>query len=165
VEIRLIRPEECEALGRLTVAAYRAVSDEALSGGYAEELADVGRRSEKATVLVAVADAVEGAVVLGGVTYVPDAANTYAEDLAEGEAGIRMLAVDPDVQGRGVGRALLEACLARARAQGRRAVGLHSTTLMTAAHRLYEDVGFVRAPERDWSPGSGVELLGFRLTL
>jgi hypothetical protein len=36
---------------------------------------------------------------------------------------------------------------------------------MTVAHRLYEDVGFVRVPERDWSPGSGVELLGFRLAL
>ena len=23
---------------------------------------------------------------------------------------------------------------------------------MTAAHRLYERLGFVRAPERDWSP-------------
>jgi GNAT superfamily N-acetyltransferase len=161
MEIRPISPEECGALGRLTVAAYGAVSDDALSDGYAEELADVGPRSEKATVLVAV----EGGVVLGGVTYVPDEANPYAEGLAEGEAGIRMLAVAPDLQGRGVGRALLDACLTMARAQGRRAVGLHSTTFMTVAHRLYEDVGFVRAPERDWSPGSGVELLGFRLAL
>ena len=161
MEIRPIRPEECEALGLLTVAAYAAVSESALSDGYAAELADVGPRSEKAIVLVAV----EGAVVLGGVTYVPDAANAYAEDLGADEAGVRMLAVAPEAQGGGVGRALLEACLAMARAEGRQAVALHSTTLMTVAHRLYEDVGFVRAPERDWSPGSGVELLGFRLAL
>jgi ribosomal protein S18 acetylase RimI-like enzyme len=145
----------------LTVAAYGAVDADTLSDGYAAELADVGPRSEKATVLVAV----EGDVVLGGVTYVSDATNPYAEQLGDGEAGIRMLAVDPDTQGRGVGRALLDACLALARSQGRQAVGLHSTTLMTVAHRLYQDVGFVRVPERDWSPESGVTLVAFRLVL
>jgi ribosomal protein S18 acetylase RimI-like enzyme len=30
---------------------------------------------------------------------------------------------------------------------------------MTAAHRLYERLGFARLPERDWSPEPGVDLL------
>ena len=30
---------------------------------------------------------------------------------------------------------------------------------MTAAHRLYERLGFTRLPERDWSPMPGVDLL------
>jgi hypothetical protein len=30
---------------------------------------------------------------------------------------------------------------------------------MTAAHRLYERLGFHRLPERDWSPVPGVDLL------
>lgn len=32
---------------------------------------------------------------------------------------------------------------------------------MQAAHRLYGRMGFVRAPERDWSPNDGVELLAY----
>ena len=34
---------------------------------------------------------------------------------------------------------------------------------MRAAHRIYERVGFERAPERDWSPVPGVELLAFAI--
>ena len=36
---------------------------------------------------------------------------------------------------------------------------------MRAAHRIYERAGFVRAPERDWSPVPGVDLVGYRLEL
>jgi len=33
------------------------------------------------------------------------------------------------------------------------------------AHALYFRMGFHRAPELDWSPASGVDLIGFRLSL
>jgi hypothetical protein len=33
------------------------------------------------------------------------------------------------------------------------------------AHRLYQRLGFVRCPERDWSPLPGVELVVYRLDL
>lgn len=33
------------------------------------------------------------------------------------------------------------------------------------AHRLYERLGFVRLPEKDWSPLPGIDLLGLRLDL
>ena len=36
---------------------------------------------------------------------------------------------------------------------------------MRAAHRLYERFGFTRAPERDWSPVPGVDLIAFALNL
>jgi hypothetical protein len=36
---------------------------------------------------------------------------------------------------------------------------------MTTAHRLYEQAGFVRVPERDWRPVPTVPLLAFRLAL
>jgi ribosomal protein S18 acetylase RimI-like enzyme len=74
-----------------------------------------------------------------------------------------MLAVSPRAQGRGAGRALVEACVSRARAAGKRRIVIHSTEWMTTAHRLYDDLGFERAPELDWSPG--VQLLGFVLDL
>jgi hypothetical protein len=36
---------------------------------------------------------------------------------------------------------------------------------MTSAHRIYERLGFRRAPERDWSPVPGVDLMAFALRL
>ena len=66
----------------------------------------------------------------------------WAELLGPGEAGVRMLAVDPSAQGRGVGRALLNACIERACQLGRAGLLLHSTPWMEAAHHLYESAGY-----------------------
>jgi ribosomal protein S18 acetylase RimI-like enzyme len=162
VLVRAVRPEEFERSGQIVVAAYQALPGQAMTGGYAAELADVAHRSGEAEVLVAVDP---GGAVLGCVTFVPDHLSVWAEDALPGEAAIRMLGVDPAVQGRGVGLTLVEACLERARALGREAVFLHSTPWMTAAHRLYGRLGFVRVPERDCLPAPEVPLMAFRLVL
>jgi ribosomal protein S18 acetylase RimI-like enzyme len=112
---------------------------------------------------VAIADGDEAPV--GCVTFVPDTSSPWAELLESSEAGIRMLAVDPQAQRRGAGRALLEACIARAGELRRTAVVLHTTPWMTSAHRLYETAGFERLPDRDWAPVAGVHLLAYRLVL
>ncbi len=153
--------EEWDSAGRIVVAAYRALPGAHMSGGYEKELADVARRALEAEVLVAV----EGEALVGCVTFVPDPANPWAEELDQDEASIRMLAVDPARQGRGAGRVLLDACIQRARSLGRGAIFLHSTPWMLAAHRLYHQAGFVRVPERDWLPVPEVPLLAFRLDL
>jgi ribosomal protein S18 acetylase RimI-like enzyme len=137
-----------EQLGEIVVRAYDAVG--ALEGDdeYVPELRDVARRVREAVVFAAL-DEADG-MPLGCVTYVPGPDNAWAEHLRAGEASIRMLAVDPAAQGRGVGTALVEACLVRARADGRRAVFLHSLPVMTGAQRVYDRLGFRRVPERDW---------------
>ena len=117
----------------------------------------------EAEVLVAVDGDSEAA--LGCVTFVPDASSAYAELLEGGEAGIRMLAVDPGAQRRGTGRALLAACTARAKELRRTALILHTTPWMTSAHRLYESSGFERLPDRDWAPVPEVHLMAYRLLL
>jgi ribosomal protein S18 acetylase RimI-like enzyme len=171
VQIREVRPHEHDAVGRLTVAAYGELpSDEAspaalLPGGHLETtynaaLRDVAGRADKAVVLVAVEDE----TVVGAVTYVPGP-GPYAEFQEADAAGIRMLAVDPGMQRRGVGRALVHACIERAGNEGKRLIVLHTTPWMKAAQRLYEAFGFRRTPERDWSPSHDVELLGYVLEL
>lgn len=161
VHIReLAGPAEAAALGALTLAAYRSLDGPPPPPEYEAELADVATRARAGPVLVALLD---GRVV-GGVAYVP-VGGALAEFAGPGEAQIRMLAVDPDCHGRGVGEALVRHCLDRARAEGCVAVSLFSTTRMTAAHRLYERLGFVRAPERDWEPHPGRLLWGFRCEL
>lgn len=148
-------------MGDLTVAAFEDIEGAGELGGYADVLRDVASRAEQALVLVAVDDA----RVLGGVTYVDDPASPYAEDLVRGDVGIRMLAVAAHAQGRGVGRALMEACLARARAARAARVTLHSTPWMVVAHRLYLSLGFVRDPARDVDVSPELRLMAFVLGL
>jgi ribosomal protein S18 acetylase RimI-like enzyme len=160
--IREARSEEHVRLGEMVVAAYRSLP-EFDEPGYEPELRDVARRGHEAVVLVAVDD-VDG-TLLGCVTYVPGPESPWAELLEPGEAAIRMLAVDTTARGRGVGTALAAACIARARADGRAAIFLHSLPYMRAAQAIYARLGFRRRPDRDWEPVPGVRLLGFALAL
>lgn len=167
MQVRPVRPEEYDEAGELVVAAYRALPRAHLSDGYADLLADVARRSTGAEVLVAVHRADDGGRddVFGCVTFVADASSPWSELLEAGEASIRMLAVRPDAQRQGIGKLLVDACVVRARALGREALMLHTTPWMTAAHHLYEEVGFERFPARDWTPEPEVPLLAYRLEL
>jgi ribosomal protein S18 acetylase RimI-like enzyme len=124
----------------------------------------VAGRAAGADVLVAVDDET-GGMVVGGVTYAPDPSSTSAEFSDPDAAGIRMLAVAADAQGRGVGEALTRACVDRARAAGRGQIVLHSTDRMATAHRLYERLGFVRDTSIDWEGEPGLWLRGYRLRL
>lgn len=141
-----MRPEEHDALGELTVAAYSVLLGEHMSDGYRAELRDVAGRAGRAVVLAAVAT--DGAV-LGGITYLTGPGSYEFSAGGDEEASLRMLAVAPGVQRQGVGTALVRAAVERARHEGRRRVLLHTTASMTAAIRLYERLGFRRAPERD----------------
>jgi ribosomal protein S18 acetylase RimI-like enzyme len=161
VDIRPVRPDEYETLGAITRDAYLGLAGHVHEPDYEAELADVGYRAKVAVVLAAV----EGDEVLGGVTYVGDAGSPLAEHPVRGAASIRMLAVAPSAQGRGVGEALTRACIDRAQAEGKTEVVLHSTTWMTTAHRLYGRLGFVRDETHDWEPVPGIKLLFFRLPL
>ena len=164
IAIREARPGELAAAGDVVVRAYRA-----LGGGgdaheaYLEHVRDAAGRARHCPVLVAVDEGT--GEVLGSVTYVPGQGNAFAELAGEGEGEFRMLGVAPEAQGRGVGAALARACIARARADGRHGIVISTTPVMHAAHRLYEHLGFRRAPERDWVPVPGVELWAYVLAL
>jgi ribosomal protein S18 acetylase RimI-like enzyme len=160
--IRRPLPGELASLGDLVVAAYDAVGATEEDDEYVPVLRDVASRDREAVVLAAVDDAT--GALLGCVTYVPDSSNPWAEHLREGEASIRMLAVDPAAQGRGIGTALVAACLDLARVEGRTGVFLHSLPIMTAAQRIYDNFGFRRVPERDWVFPDFL-LMGFELEL
>jgi ribosomal protein S18 acetylase RimI-like enzyme len=159
LRVRPVRVDEHERVARLTLAAYDALG--APRGRYRATLADVAGRVARAPVLVGV----RGRDVVGAVTYVPDRDNALAEFADPDAAGIRMLAVDPPAQRSGTGRALVTACVDRAVASRRRSVVLHTTDEMVAARRLYERMGFARAPDRDWRPEPHVALLGYVLDL
>jgi ribosomal protein S18 acetylase RimI-like enzyme len=78
---------------------------------------------------------------------------------------MRMLAVDPAHHGRGAGRALVMACIERARANRRRRLVLHTTAPMKAAIHIYESIGFRRELDLDFTPVPGVDLVGYAMEL
>lgn len=160
MRVRRARADELDAIGELTVAAY---ADFTLAEGdpYVAKLRDAARRDAEAELWVATV-ASEG--VLGCVTLCPPG-STWRELARDGEGEFRMLAVGPQDRGRGVGEALVRLCLDRFRTQGCATVVISSLKEMAAAHRLYARLGFTRLPERDWSPGPGVELVAFGVGL
>jgi ribosomal protein S18 acetylase RimI-like enzyme len=78
---------------------------------------------------------------------------------------LRLLAVAGDARGQGVGQALVDECVRRARRMGAAELGLHTSASMAAARRMYLRMGFVRAPDHDFHP-EGAELVeAYRLPL
>ncbi|MGW1377286.1 GNAT family N-acetyltransferase [Streptomyces sp. NPDC002446] len=160
ITIRPVRQAEFGVVGELLVAVYLA--DGLLVAGegdtYAAKLREVAERAEQADVLVAVEG--PGERVVGTVTF-SAYGSPYAELARPGEGEFRMLAVASEGRGRGVGEALVAACLERARVLGLHGMVLSSPRHVRPAHRLYRRLGFERAEERDWEPVPGVMLWAF----
>ncbi len=158
--IRLARADELAAVGALTVGVYR--DGQLAPEEYSSSLADAQRRALHTDILVAVD---EEERVIGAVALVLNG-GPYAElSVSQGDAEFRMLAVATSARGKGIGTALIQECLARARAAGKDRMVISTGTKMAAAHRRYEALGFVRAPEVDWWPLPGEKLLAYVLEL
>jgi GNAT superfamily N-acetyltransferase len=161
VFIRPAEPDELVAVGELTLAAYVANGYLTPDDPYAHDLRAADERAAAADLLVAADHAHR---LLGTVTFCL-AGSAWAEVSRDGEAEFRMLAVAPEARGRGVGTALARWCVDRAREQGCTAVVLSSLDAMHEAHRIYERMGFVRTPDRDWWPVPEIRLITYRLEL
>jgi len=70
--------------------------------------------------------------------------------------------VERSARGAGVGQALVEACLERARAAGAPVLCLHTAEFMTAAVAIYERLGFRRDPAFDFDGTRRLGLDGVR---
>ena len=156
--VRPVLPEEQDAVAALTAQVY--IGEGYSNPEYEPALRAVGSRVASATVLVAAL----GPDLVGAVT-VATRGGEWAEQSSPGEAVIRMLVVSSSARGKGVGEALVRACLDQAREDGCTLVRLSSQTNMQAAHRLYERLGFVRTPSLDWEPIPGLTLITYALPL
>jgi ribosomal protein S18 acetylase RimI-like enzyme len=154
LEIRLVRPDEYEQVGALVEAAYTAGGLLDNDRGYGAHVRDVAGRAGDHPVLVAVRDG----VIVGSVTLTPHG-SPHSELAGEDEVEFRYLGVAPQAWGTGVARALVDAVERYAVEHGARWLVLCSISDNVAAMRRYEHMGFVRAPERDWQPAPGIDLL------
>jgi len=82
----------------------------------------------------------------------------------ENAAGFRLLAVDPAIRGKGIGRLLANECINKARENKLGQVIIHTTMAMQTAWKMYEQMGFKRSEDLDFSQ-QGFPVFGFRLLL
>ena len=153
--IRTAVPFEWDEIGELVVDAYRSgygLSDDA--DGYVRVLRDVAGRANDSDVLVAL----EGDQIVGTATILDPGAR-MAEIAQPGEREFRFLAVAPAAWGTGVGRALVEAIVARSAGRDLVCCVIEGND---PAHALYGATGFAREPDRDWEPVPGVLLRAYR---
>ena len=163
--MRDARPEDRDAIREVTLAAYQEYAA-AMPGfweGYRRNIVasvtDVGSAEQ----LVAELD---GAIVGTVLLYPPrrmELPGGGRLDMPWPE--VRLLAVAPAERGRGIGGALMQECVRRVRRAGGRVLSLHTTELMQTAMRMYQRMGFVRAPELDFHPTPDTTVLGFHLDL
>jgi GNAT superfamily N-acetyltransferase len=154
--IRPARRGEAGRIGTLVAAAlqeFRELIPPAIFQAYVEESADIVARWDEAEVLVA---EIEGEVA-GTVSFYADASREGL-GFPSGWAGFRTLAVDPAMRGRGIGKVLLQTCLDKARTRGAPTLAIHTSEVMPAARRLYEQAGFRRSPEHDVTGSAAVGL-------
>lgn len=167
---RPAKTSELEPVRSLLRAAYAQYAADLPADAwkrYLADIVDVEGRSAVSELLVAEV----GGSIVGCVSYYPPGldvsypSDSFSEPWPSSWAAIRLLAVDPDARGAGVGRILTRACIARARAEGAAAVGLHTTPFMDVARAMYERMGFERAPAYDFQPAEGIVVEAYVLSL
>ncbi|HEX8454480.1 MAG TPA: GNAT family N-acetyltransferase [Longimicrobium sp.] len=166
VSIRDARPADRETIKALTLTAYSELASvmapdawAGLDGAVRAALEVEGEGVERIV-------AERGGEIVGSVMLFAPSADAYG-GLAERASWpeLRLLAVAPTARGAGVGQALVDVCVRRARESGARELGLHTSESLRAAVRMYERMGFERAPEHDFRPPGAELVMAYRLPL
>lgn len=160
---------EFERIGKLMIKVYSSLEGfptEQEQPDYYRMLATVGDFTGKPGTEILVAETDNNEIV-GAVVFFDDMRHYGSGGTATGEtnaAGFRLLAVDENVRGKGVGKLLTAACIEKARAKKRQQVIIHTTKSMQPAWRMYEQFGFKRSEDLDFKQGE-LAVFGFRLLL
>lgn len=166
LHIRDARLSDHDAIQAVTLAAYQQYAPLMAANweGYRRNILATLADAKPAEQIVAEQDGkVVGAVLLYPPGTVFSSAKGVQMTLRWPE--VRLLAVTPSARGQGIGAALMRECVRRARQGRAAALTLHTTDIMQVAMRMYERMGFVRAPELDFRPAPDVTVKGYRLDL
>ena len=157
-----IRPFKSEDSNQLNQVAVEAFSQfEQHYSDWQSLITAVGKMANLAeTARLFVAE--DNGNIVGGVALVPpnDNPNSHFDKTW---AAIRMLVVSPDCRGKGIGRALTEACIEHAKQSQVKTIGLHTSPIMQIALAMYQRMGFEKFKGID--PIFGVEYGVYKLEL
>ena len=159
IKIRPARAEELSGVENLVKAAYREFQPLMPEVAWNRWMDNISETLQAPEGMVLVAG--DQGRIQGAVKFYPDAGQAHLGQWPARAASMRLLAVSPASRGRGYGRLLTQACLNRARDLSIPTIFLFTGTFMTAARKLYEKLGFKRAPEFDRDPGP----IAYRLDL
>ena len=165
LRVRDARDDELEAVRALTRRAYAEYATVMTPAAWAGLDGAVRAALAGDAPVERIVAELDGRIV-GSVHLYPPAVDAYGALAARATVPeLRLLAVAPEARGAGVAEALVAECVRRARASGATALGLHTSESMRAALRLYERLGFERAPEHDFHPPGAELVMGFQLRL
>ena len=165
LKIRDARGRDRDAARKVTLSAFRqyaAVMPPPRWEGYRENILTTLADPAPAQHLVAEK---EGAILGSVLMYPPGTAFSTPDEGPLACPEVRLLAVAPGARGQGIGTALMKECIRRARRLGSACLNLHTTDMMQGAMRMYERMGFVRAPDLDFHPDPSITVKAYRLDL
>ncbi|MFH4965191.1 GNAT family N-acetyltransferase [Gaetbulibacter sp. M235] len=145
--IRNAKPEEFESIGKLMVNVYSQLEGfpkESEFPEYYKKLLHVGDFTKKEHTELIVAISNEKKVV-GAVVYFSDLKHYGSPGTIttiKNASAFRLLAVDPEEGGKGIGKLLIYECINRAKKHHHKQLLIHSTEYMKLARSMYERLGF-----------------------
>lgn len=161
INIRSADREDFGDIRRITVEAYSGAGYIDDEYAYNHILAAIEEGYSGSSLLVAESD---GRVV--GSVFVTRPGGDFSDVAHDGELEFRMLAVEPGQQHQGIGHALVQAVIDRARLDPDvSGVVLTIAPDMDGQHALYESMNFVRIPERDFLLSDTFALHVYKLAL
>jgi GNAT superfamily N-acetyltransferase len=172
--VRSLRPEERDDVRALLTEAYQQYETAMTPIAYGPYMTSV-LNTEDGNTFVAVDD---GKLLGSARLFLPGAAPLalrkpldWANPMPADWAWVRAVGVRPAARGTGVAAALMRHCAENA--TGATAILLHTMDFMPGAIRLYERLGYERAPEFDFHAGRAAAVspedmffaIAYRLTL
>jgi GNAT superfamily N-acetyltransferase len=167
--IRNAFPSEFTVIGKLLISVYSQLDGfpkEDEQPNYYKMLANIGdfTNHPETELLVAVDN---NNTILGAVVYFNDMQYYGSGGIATQEkkaAGFRLLGVDNNARGKGIGKLLTQECIKKATENNLNQVIIHSTLAMQTAWKMYENIGFQRSGNLDFMQGE-LAVFGFRLKI
>ena len=137
--LRPYQSTDAAALNRVAVSAFEELAPYYDDGpAILANVAKMSELSQTAELIIATFNK----RLVGGVAYVPP--GTEKRHFPAELPCIRMLVVDPNHRGQGVGRSLTQACITCAERDKASKIGLHTSLIMEVALPLYLRMGFVK---------------------
>ena len=167
--IRIAKPSEYVEIGKLMVKVYSRLDGfpkKSEQPEYYKMLGNVGELAAKpgAELMIALTT---GNKITGAVVYFSDMKYYGSGGIAtleQNASGFRLLVVDPENRGKGIGGLLTNECINKAKEKKHSQVVIHTTRAMMIAWKMYENLGFKRSEELDFMQGT-LPVYGLRLLL
>jgi ribosomal protein S18 acetylase RimI-like enzyme len=161
VEVRAATADDHAAIDALALEAWQVLKPGYDPERWGELLVSIGKMSTLSSdgrLFVAMTSE----QVSGAVGYMPPGCSNPRIFPREWPS-IRMLVVRPSHRGRGIGKALMNACIGAAIADGARCIGLHTSPIMEVALPMYLRMGFIK--DADLPPIAGAPYARYVLAL